>query len=69
MTRGRPKKPIVKTNVPPENGVYYTVREAVDLLGLHRRTIEARLRDGTIKGKLIGCTWRIYKDELYTPET
>lgn len=65
MTRGRPRKQIIKTTTPPTHADYYTVKEAVEILGLHRRTIEARLRDGTIKGKLIGRTWRIYKDELF----
>lgn len=63
--RGRPFKTIEKTSVPPENEHYYTISEAASILGLHRHTLQARLRDGTIKGKLIGRSWRIYKSELY----
>ena len=66
MKRGRPVKDIPKTTTPPKNGIYYTVTEAVELLGLHRHTIQARLRDGSIRGKLTGNTWKIYKDALYT---
>ena len=65
MERGRPRKENFVTSVPPRNGNYYTIAEAVELLGVHRHTLQARLRDGTLKGKLIGRTWRIYKDELY----
>lgn len=64
MKRGRPVKDIQKTSIPPKNNTYYTVSEAADLLGLHRHTLQARLRDGTIKGKLIGNSWRIYRSEL-----
>lgn len=68
--RGRPRKDeLLKTDTPPENGIYYTITEAVKLTGLHRHTLQARLRDGTLKGKLIGNTWRIYKNELYKDGT
>lgn len=63
--RGRPVKAITKTSTPPKNDTYYTVTEACQLLGIHRRTLQARLRDGTIKGKLIGREWRIYKNEIF----
>lgn len=66
MKRGRPVKDIPKTTTTPKNGVYYTVTEAVEVLGLHRHTIQARLRDGSIRGKLTGNTWKIYKDAIYT---
>ena len=65
MTRGRPFKDIPKTNKLPENGSYYTIAEAVELTGLHRHTLQNWLRTNRIKGKLIGRSWRIYKDELY----
>ena len=65
MKRGRPFKDIPKTTTPPENGDYYTIAEAVEILGLHKHTLHAWLRTGRIKGKLIGRTWRIYKNELY----
>ena len=63
--RGRPTKEITKTTTPPENNRYYTITEASELLHVHRHTLQARLRAGTLKGKLIGRTWRIYKDELF----
>lgn len=62
---GRPRKPLSgKTEKEPENGRFYTVEEAVEILGLHRRTVQARLRDGTLKGKKLSGKWRIYKDSL-----
>ena len=63
--RGRPFKAVPMTTTPPENNRYYTIEEAVRLLGLHRHTLQARMREGAIKGKLIGSTWRIYRDELF----
>lgn len=68
--RGRPFKALsaYRTDIPPRNGVYYTVPEAVELLGVHRHTLQARLRDGTLKGKQISGEWRIYKDSLYVPD-
>jgi excisionase family DNA binding protein len=64
---GRPRKDLKQTiTAAPIHENYYTVTEAAQLLGVHRHTIQARLRDGTIKGKLIGNQWRIYKNELYT---
>lgn len=63
---GRPRKELNgSVTKEPENGVYYTVYEAADLLGVHFRTVRARLNDGTIKGKKIGGEWRIYKDSLF----
>ena len=64
-TTGRPKKTITKTTTPPINNRYYTIAEAEKLLGVHRHTLQSRLREGSLKGKLIGRTWRIYKDELF----
>lgn len=68
--RGRPFKEatVYQTNVPPANGIYYTVGEAVSLLGVHRNTLQARLREGALRAKKIGAEWRIYKDTLYVPE-
>lgn len=62
---GRPKAIIKKTTTPPTNNRYYTISEAVQLLGVHRHTLQDRLRKGEIRGKLIGRTWRIYRDELF----
>lgn len=62
---GRPRKQLSGTiTQEPENGRYYTVDEVVELLGVHRRTVQARLRDGTLKGKKLSGVWRIYKDSI-----
>lgn len=60
---GRPRKVLSLEGMEPENGVYFTVEEVVELLGLHRRTVQARLRDGTLKGKKLGGGWKIYRDQ------
>lgn len=61
----RPQKEIKnKAKAPPRNGIYYTVPEAVEVTGLSKHTIQARLRDGTIKGKKLSNEWRIYAEEL-----
>lgn len=62
---GRPFKPVSKTTTPPENVNYYTTEEAVALLGQHRNTLQAKLRAGTIRGKIIAHAWRIYRDEIF----
>lgn len=62
---GRPRKELSGAiTQEPENGNYYTVDEVAELLGVHRRTVQARLRDGSIKGKKLSGVWRIYKDSL-----
>lgn len=62
---GRPRKILSGTiKKDPENGIFYTVDEAAALLGVHVRTVQARLRDGTLKGKKLSGVWRIYKDSL-----
>ena len=62
---GRPRKELSGAiTQEPENGNYYTVDEVAELLGVHRRTVQARLRDGTLKGKKLSGVWRIYKDSL-----
>ena len=62
---GRPRKEIAgKITQEPANGVYYTVEEAAQLLGVHIHTLQARLRSGEIAGKKISGFWRIYKNEL-----
>ena len=43
---------------------YFTVRQAADALGVHIHTVQARLRDGTLKGKKLGGVWKIYRDSL-----
>ena len=62
MQGGRPRKDIpvnIETDKP-----YLTVDEVVKATGIHKHTIQARLRDGTIAGKKIGKEWRIYKDSF-----
>ena len=61
---GRPRKKLYGITREPSNGSYYTVEEAADLLGVHVRTVQARLRDGTLNGKKLSGVWRIYKDSL-----
>lgn len=62
---GRPRKTLSGgIEKEPCNGIYYTVDEAAALLGVHRHTIQARLRDGTLKGKKLSGIWRIYADSL-----
>ena len=61
---GRPRKELSGIVKDPANGTYYTVDEAADLLGVHIHTIQARLRDGTLKGKKLSGVWRIYKGSL-----
>ena len=65
MKRGRPFKELPTIDTPPENDAYYTIPEVVKLTGLHRHTLQAYLRDGRLKGKIIGGKWHIYKEELY----
>ena len=62
---GRPRKNLSGgITQEPANGIYYTVDEAAALLGVHVRTVQARLRDGTLHGKKISGAWRIYKDSM-----
>ena len=62
---GRPRKELSgRIAQDPANGTFYTVDEAAAMLGVHVRTIQARLRDGTLKGKKLSGVWRIYKDSL-----
>lgn len=62
---GRPRKNLIGTiNQDPTNGTYYTVEEVANLLGVHVRTVQARLRDGTLKGKKLSGVWKIYKDSI-----
>ena len=59
---GRPRKSVTATNIPEQD--YFTVAEAANILGLHIHTVQARLRDETLKGKKLGKSWRIYRDSL-----
>lgn len=62
--RGRPRKAIAIPEEKLPRKPYFTVDEVVTMTGYHVRTIQARLRDGTLKGKKLGGTWRIYRDSL-----
>lgn len=59
---GRPRKTISAADIPQQD--FFTVNEAVEITGIHKHTIQARLRDGTLKGKKLGKEWRIYRDSL-----
>lgn len=62
---GRPRKELSKSiTQEPANGIFYTVNEAAELLKVNKHTVQSRLRDGTLKGKKLYGTWRIYKDSL-----
>ena len=60
---GRPRKELTINNTAQQP--FYTVPEAAALLQVHVRTVQARLRDGTLKGKKLGGTWRIYPESLF----
>ncbi len=59
---GRPRKEVTTVNVPEQD--YFTVAEAANILGIHIHTVQARLRDETLKGKKLGGIWRIYRNSL-----
>lgn len=59
---GRPRKELTAQDVPQQD--YFTVQEAAQLTGAHIHTIQARLRDGSLKGKKLGGVWKIYRDSL-----
>lgn len=59
---GRPRKEVTAADIPQQD--YFTVQEAAAILGVHKHTVQARLRDGTLKGKKLGGVWRIYRDSL-----
>lgn len=59
---GRPRKNLIVTDAPQKD--FFTVQEAAALTNSHVRTIQARLRDGSLKGKKLGREWRIYPDSL-----
>ena len=59
---GRPRKEVTAADIPQQD--YFTVQEAAAILDIHKHTVQARLRDGTLKGKKLGGVWRIYRDSL-----
>lgn len=64
MSTGRPRKTIAVPEDMLPDVPYLTVPEVAKLTGCHVRTIQARLRDGTIKGRKISGEWRIYRESL-----
>lgn len=64
MGRGRPRKAITIPADQLPDQPYFTVPEVADLTGYHVRTIQARLRDGTLEGKKLGNVWKIYRASL-----
>ena len=59
---GRPRKEVTAADIPQQD--YFTVQEAAAILDVHKHPVQARLRDGTLKGKKLGGVWRIYRDSL-----
>lgn len=59
---GRPRKEVTAADIPQQD--YFTIQEAAAILDVHKHTVQARLRDGTLKGKKLGGVWRIYRDSL-----
>ena len=59
---GRPRKEVTAADIPQQD--YFTVQDAASILDVHKHTVHARLRDGTLKGKKLGGVWRIYRDSL-----
>ena len=59
---GRPRKEVTAADIPQQD--YFTVQDAAAILDVHKHTVQARLRDGTLKGKKLGGVWRIYRDSL-----
>lgn len=64
MTAGRPRKKIAVPEDRLPQVPYLTVPEVAKLTGYHVRTVQARLRDGTLKGRKISGEWRIYRESL-----
>lgn len=61
---GRPRKDISLniSEISPQK--YLTVSKVEKITGLHRHTIQARLRDGTLRGKKIGGIWKIFSKSI-----
>lgn len=61
---GKPRKVLTIPDSEIPDTIYLTVPEVAELTHSHVRTVQARLRDGTLKGKKLSGTWRIYRDSL-----
>jgi len=46
------------------NKGYYTVKQIAQLLELHEKTVQRYIREGKIKAKKVGKSWRISKENL-----
>ncbi|MEA1883876.1 MAG: helix-turn-helix domain-containing protein [Thermotogota bacterium] len=46
------------------NKEYYTVQQISQLLDLHEKTIQRYIREGKIKAKKVGKSWRVTKENL-----
>jgi excisionase family DNA binding protein len=44
--------------------LFYTVKEAAEILGISEFTVRVWLRDGKIIGKRVGRLWRINKESV-----
>lgn len=38
---------------------YITAREAAEIIGIHRESLKALLRDGKVEGEKLGGTWMV----------
>ena len=65
---GRPRKAVSLPVEEIPHQDFFTVQEAAALTNSHIHTIQARLREGTLKGKKLGKSWRIYRESLVNPE-
>lgn len=64
---GKPKidlKERMKENEEPLTDEYYTIYEVADILKVHERTIRNNIKNGNLKAKKIGRSWRIKKEDL-----
>lgn len=43
---------------------YYTVEQVAELLTMHPKTIQRYIREGKLKAKKVGKSWRIYEQDL-----
>lgn len=57
------------TETPAGPTKWLTPEQAGEVLGIHRRTVIARINDGIIPALKIGRLWRIRPEDLPTPTT
>lgn len=61
---GRPRKEIKIDAALLPDRPYLTVNEVVEITGIHKETVLARLADGTLQGKKLAGIWKIYRASL-----